>query len=551
MSKSYQYYADATLKSSHDLLTQHYDRAYSYDHGGRMTKALSGAEARGEAPTNDRPYYLGFSYDAFDHSVYEDGRFWTSASALSFSYQNNRRADATYDADGNVLNDSLVGNYGYDAAGNVANSFSAAGLAVQNFDGDGRSAKSTVTSYFGEDNQSETTTKYYVRSSVLNGKVLSEVNETGAKLRTFIYLGNQVLAWQRIGINNYERVVWEHRDPSGASYRVSDETQSTAGAFDGEFAAELDPSGANEGIANPNVAPPPNPPNEALLGYPGNGNPSQPGVSYTYNGVPMSRNEVMDLTSKEGGEVDGKTSPEAAASVGLLPIYGRYRVCVEGDCDPWQVEITGYSSDGVGSATLNFQPITLQKPDVVTRPIGGLNKLQAEFEKALKYSDCREAMSKILAQMGSDTKFAPSHTDILDLFNALKNQTGGGGIFVDVPGERINDFLPERARGQSVSGGGGLSNFYYTDPRNWRTRQRWSAVFLKSSYANTTQSSIERQPYEYVVTLIHEITHNAPNDSSWMGLTYTHNQMNAAAEKLGSKGFDQYVKEHCIPKKYR
>jgi len=317
MSKSYQYNADATIKSSHDLLNQHFDRAYSYDHGGRMTKALSGAEARGEGPTNDRPYYLAFSYDAFNHPVYEDGRFWTAASAPSFSYQNNRRADATYDADGNVLGDPLVGSYGYDAAGNVANSYSAGGLAVQNFDGNGRSAKSAVTSEVG-DNQWETTTVYYVRSSVLNGKVLTEVTPTGTKLRTFIYLGNQLLAWQRIGINNYERLVWEHRDPSNASYRVSDETQSTAGAFDGEFAAELDPSGANAGIANPYVEPPPNPPNEALLGYPSNGNPSQPNVSFTYNGVPMSRSELMDLVGPllhSGGlsliEVAAKASTRA------------------------------------------------------------------------------------------------------------------------------------------------------------------------------------------------------------------------------------------------
>jgi len=155
-----------------------------------------------------------------------------------------------------------------------------------------------------------------------------------------------------------------------------------------------------------------------------------------------------------------------------------------------------------------------------------------------------------LGQIGSDTKFAPSHTDILDLFNGLKDQTGGGGIFVDVPGERINDFLPEQAPPQSVAGGGGLSGFYYADPSNWRAQQRWSAVFLKSTYTNTTGLNVERLPYEYVVNLIHEITHNAPNDSSGFGENYEHPEMNAAAKTLGSTSFDQYVREHCIPEKY-
>ena len=179
-----------------------------------------------------------------------------------------------------------------------------------------------------------------------------------------MYLGNRVLAWQRVGINNYQRVVWEHRDPSEASYRVSDETQASGGVFNEELPAELDPSGINTGLEDPSVTPPPNPPNESLLGYPGNGNPGQPDVKFTYNGVPMSRNEVMDLSGKSGAEVDRNTLPEAAASVGLLPLYGRFRVCVGNDCGPWEIVITGYSSEGSLATTLNFQSMAPQNNDV-------------------------------------------------------------------------------------------------------------------------------------------------------------------------------------------
>lgn len=38
--------------------------------------------------------------------------------------------------------------------------------------------------------------------------------------------------------------------------------------------------------------------------------------------------------------------------------------------------------------------------------------MQMWLEEALKYKDCREAMQKLLSQIGSDTNFAPSHTDI-------------------------------------------------------------------------------------------------------------------------------------------
>lgn len=118
-------------------------------------------------------------------------------------------------------------------------------------------------------------------------------------------------------------------------------------------------------------------------------------------------------------------------------------------------------------------------------------------------------------------------------------------------GERLEEFLPEAARGQgAVAGGGGLSNFYYTDPGNWGTRQRWSVVFVKSGYLNSRPLASERLPYAYVVALIHEITHEAPNDSSGFGKNYEHPEMDAAAITLGSKSFDQYVREHCIPQKY-
>ena len=64
INKTYQYNPDGALGYSHDLIDPRFDRAYVYDHAARMTQALSGAEARGQAPTNDRPSKQTYSYDA-------------------------------------------------------------------------------------------------------------------------------------------------------------------------------------------------------------------------------------------------------------------------------------------------------------------------------------------------------------------------------------------------------------------------------------------------------------------------------------------------------
>lgn len=123
-----------------------------------------------------------------------------------------------------------------------------------------------------------------------------------------------------------------------------------------------------------------------------------------------------------------------------------------------------------------------QKPTAVMAPIGGLDRMQMWLEEALKYRNCREAMQKLLAQLGSDTNFAPSHNDILDLFNALRGQTGGGGVFVDVPwGSSATVFPPGAKVGQDGAGGGGVSAIFYTDSSNWRTRQRVSIVYLRGA----------------------------------------------------------------------
>src|SRR2546421_6418265 len=91
MSKTYEYYYDGRVYFSSDLIDHRFDRSYSYDHAARIMVALSGAEARGQGATPDRPYWESFGYDAIGHLTARTTYQWSSAQLnISDSYTNNR-----------------------------------------------------------------------------------------------------------------------------------------------------------------------------------------------------------------------------------------------------------------------------------------------------------------------------------------------------------------------------------------------------------------------------------------------------------------------------
>jgi hypothetical protein len=50
MSSQYQYHADGSLRSAHDVLDERMDRVFTYDLAGRLQEAYTGSEAR-DSPT--------------------------------------------------------------------------------------------------------------------------------------------------------------------------------------------------------------------------------------------------------------------------------------------------------------------------------------------------------------------------------------------------------------------------------------------------------------------------------------------------------------------
>lgn len=173
-------------------------------------------------------------------------RFWSQQDDFTASYVNGRNQDPSwqYDEDGRVLKDTDV-QYSWDAAGSnrQVQSLSNTRLTTQEQDGEGQVVRRTE----GYQGLQPYTDSYYLRSSVLGGRVITEISQSGQKLKGYIYAGSDVLARQE---NNY--VSWQHTDPltgnQGESFTGGSYVQSV----------EADPMGINVGAQDPFIDPLPN-----------------------------------------------------------------------------------------------------------------------------------------------------------------------------------------------------------------------------------------------------------------------------------------------------
>ena len=274
---TYQYYADGRVKFAHD---QSYnpvpikDRAYQYDHAGRIAEAYSGAEARDfvnntNSGTADGPFRQTYTYDAWDNQLNESGRFWSRPVATTSSYNSaNRNTEWSYDADGNVTsrNDGTTvfqaAHYGSDAAGMAVSSeqsstyFSASDGGwinhvtsnAQVYDGDGElaHAASILNTYVnGSLRNTVADVAYQLRSTVLGGVVVSEYNEQGTWKRMHVYAGSQRIGQMTKGENGSALSIWRHVDP------VSGDELNTVANGQWFGRTVLDPQGVDVGDNDP------------------------------------------------------------------------------------------------------------------------------------------------------------------------------------------------------------------------------------------------------------------------------------------------------------
>lgn len=233
---NYQYYADGSTRMVSDAADNRFDKAYAYDHVGRMTEAYSGREARGLAvatPSPDSAFRQSFTYNAFNQQVRETGRIWQrEMSGQTFSFTNNRRLDLGYDAAGHVIADAQ-GSHVFDAAGQrvLATAGTVGGgetghpeMAAEEravtYDGDGQPAKNTLITrsetLVGGGPQTfindHTEITYYLRSTVLGGYVVGELNHLGQKSKQYIYAGGERLL-EHSTTSGFNSINWQHRNP--------------------------------------------------------------------------------------------------------------------------------------------------------------------------------------------------------------------------------------------------------------------------------------------------------------------------------------------------
>ena len=78
------------------------------------------------------------------------------------------------------------------------------------------------------------TPTYYLRSTVLGGQIVAELNSSGSMTRGFVYQGSELLAVQQ---NN--QVSWVHEDPVVKSKRVTNSSGNVVSTV------ELDPWGGD------------------------------------------------------------------------------------------------------------------------------------------------------------------------------------------------------------------------------------------------------------------------------------------------------------------
>jgi len=244
VNQNYDYFNDGRLSFVHNTTDNNFDRAYTYDQAGRLTAAATGGEARHDLGAV--PMYETFAYNAWGNTTTRVSESWLNDFYDSGTYTNGRRTGWGYDADGRIRSIDAR-SYTNDAAGQ--NTF----LTGQRWTPDGYVPTSTTSDFDGDgkriretsDSFGYVTTTYYLRSSVLGGVIVEELNSSGQKQLGYVFTpAGGLLARQAPG-NDY--VSLKQVSPIGASqYEFSFSSTMTESVSRREF----DPAGANVPLNN-------------------------------------------------------------------------------------------------------------------------------------------------------------------------------------------------------------------------------------------------------------------------------------------------------------
>jgi YD repeat-containing protein len=233
-----QYFADGSVRTTQDFLDPRFNRSYSFDHVGSLRQAGSGV------------YNQTFQHDAFGNTTNRQSGIWSQSDTFTATWVNGRNQNTgwQYDADGNVRFDTDF-EYTYDAKGlnsklrDLSNNL----WIAQSANAEGQMTKRSTG-----DATATFTTTYYLRSTVLGGKVVAEYNPAGQQQKRYVYFDGKLLATD--DANNF---FLEHVNPLTGS-RGESRWSGNGGTY--SATAEPDSSGVVDvGFSDPNNVPPPPP----------------------------------------------------------------------------------------------------------------------------------------------------------------------------------------------------------------------------------------------------------------------------------------------------
>ena len=201
-------------------------RAYTYDHLGRITSGV-GAGSAG----NGVPFRQSYGYDQFGNMTGRGGAYYNynfmpfTSSGDNSTYTNNRRNGWTHDAEGQVTESPASAtddprSVTYDAAGRMVSTIQRGSTTTINFsveyDGDDQVVYESNTTSPGSSESS-----YILRSTVLEGAILTRLDQSGNKKSTHVPAEGLLFAVQ----TSVPSVFQVHRNPLGTtetSQRVYD-----------------------------------------------------------------------------------------------------------------------------------------------------------------------------------------------------------------------------------------------------------------------------------------------------------------------------------------
>jgi len=460
MTWSYGYYNDGTVEHAWDSTNEWFDRAYKYDHAGRLKEASTYRRARGLAPFPSNPYpdpyYQNITYDTFNH-ISRTGLLYSGEHQDVGTWVNNRRTGLgwQYDADGNTTVDPNF-TQTFDAAGKPSHSVSFARVGdginypyqpstdiTQTYDGTGAPGKRvqiTRQSDYGEGPPLEDVhITYYVRSTVLGAAVV-ELNDGFGSDIINVYAGGQ-----RIARDESDNITFEHIIPVTGS-RVTSAGHSSYRATNRQ---ERDSFGAEIPTFNP---------------YPGatnygdykfgeqfyilGGDPFDYSTGREIDGIPVSETEFQRRVGNGSVDAGVYVAGRYAGSIDLRK-QSSFGVpwTLTARLDFWESD---NDLDTALTADRDNPDETIETASTTTRWLGamtfkitfvGLNQrnrtrgvpqntqpditgIRNGLKEALKRWECRELITNLLDAVKSKKNPVAKSGVIMDLFEAVVKQGG-------------------------------------------------------------------------------------------------------------------------------